>query len=317
MANSPVTIPQVAGATQRSLVPLVPGEDMKKGAMLVQGDRAQAYVQMDDRDEQMIRNELAGSFSDEFVYDLPFKSNKPGACTCDAYKDRDGKVVPHEHARDLSISGVREATRLLGYIQGKVSPPQLVKENGKEYYMCECTAVDLKNGNSQNRFYRQSLNKETRGGFVQEDRFAFDIAQSKAEREAKKALLPQGYKKAFIEAYCAKGNVAAIAEAFRAKELPAGVDHALSAGSGLPDEGGDEEITSPAGLISRKQVFYATGLFKKAKIENGDVARVLKAEFGCEILSRLSKAQATVLIDKLKSGKMKPPEPEPEKESDE
>lgn len=197
-------------------LPAIPEESVSEGkaAVTTFTDRAQAFMIMDERDSGLIVDTLLGQFSEEYIYDIAFKTPK-GRCNC---KAADG---PHNHARGLSVTGVREGCRNMKGIQcQQIGEPTLIKEKGVEYYVACAEATDLISGLSERKYYRVPLLKTRKDGGTYDDPYAYQIAQSKAERNAKSVLLPQEVVKAWIQDYLsgAKQLNPARAEEYRNKE---------------------------------------------------------------------------------------------------
>jgi len=197
-------------------LPTIPEESVSEGkaAVTTFTDRAQAFMIMDKRDDGQIVDGLLGQFSEEYIYDIPFKTPH-GKCNC---KATDG---PHNHVRGLSVTGVREGCRNMKGIQcQQIGEPTLIKEKGVEYYVACAEATDLISGLSERKYYRVPLLKTRKDGGTYDDPYAYQIAQSKAERNAKSVLLPQEVVKAWIQDYLsgAKQLNPARAEEYRNKE---------------------------------------------------------------------------------------------------
>lgn len=197
-------------------LPTIPEESVSEGktAVTTFTDRAQAFMIMDQRDDGQIVDGLLGQFSEEYVYDIPFKTPS-GKCNCKATNG------PHNHARGLSVTGIREGCRNMKGIQcQQIGEPTLIKEKGVEYYVACAEATDLISGLSERKYYRVPLLKTRKDGGTYDDPYAYQIAQSKAERNAKSVLLPQEVVKAWIQDYLsgAKQLNPARAEEYRNKE---------------------------------------------------------------------------------------------------
>lgn len=176
-----VSVPSIAGMAGTAL-------EQGKAAMRTHGDNAEVFMLMNSRDENQIMRELMGHFSEEYVYDIPFR-NSDGTTT---------------HARGLSWSGIKEARRLYGGIDVDIiEGPTLHGDPSDEssFYTCKARAKDLKTGNATTAAYRQKLWGKRKGGGVYQIEFAFEFAQSKAKRNAIAELLPQPLVKAWINDY--------------------------------------------------------------------------------------------------------------------
>jgi len=177
-------------------------ELMERGIQETFSDNAQVFMLMEKRDEAMIQEEILGRYTHEYVYDIPFK-NKNGKETCGIKGCKyDGKI-PHTHVQGLSYSGVKEAARLMGAIDTRLTEPEMVEIKGRSFWKVGCKAVDLKTGRSTMKWKLQSVMKDMGEGKEMENEFAYEISQSKAERNAISALLPQNVIRAWIKDYIA------------------------------------------------------------------------------------------------------------------
>lgn len=196
-------------------LPEIPEESVSSGkaAVTTFTDRAQAFMIMDERDSRLIVDTLLGQFSKEYIYDIPFQTQY-GKCNCSAAKGA------HNHVRGLSVTGIREGCRLYGAIQCQVGRPQLVEEDGVQYYETWGEATDLRTGISEKKWYRVPLLKATKGGGSYADPYAYQICQSKAERNAKAVLLPQELIRAWLQDHKSgkKGLSPAPAQEYRDKQ---------------------------------------------------------------------------------------------------
>jgi len=202
-------------------LPTIPEESVSEGkaAVTTFTDRAQAFMIMDARDDIQIINALQNQFSEEYIYDIPYR-NYYGKCNCGVVKDAEGKPEKHDHVRGLSVTGIREGCRLYGAIQCQIGRPELIEENNVQYYETWAEATDLRTGISEKKWYRVPLVKALKSGKTKDDPFAYQICQSKAERNAKSVLLPQELIRAWLQDHESgkKGLNPAPAKALREKQ---------------------------------------------------------------------------------------------------
>ena len=170
-----------------------------KEAMRVATDSTEIFQLMEARDEVQMMQEIMGVYSKEYVYDIPFKG-EGGLIKCDSPKcPLAASKTKHTHVRGLSWSGIKEARRIFKAIDSsRLTKPELVEEDGKKYYECSGTVVDLRTGNSTTVFKRHPLLKKLRSGKFIKDEFAYEIAQSKCKRNGIAELLPQPLVRAWI-----------------------------------------------------------------------------------------------------------------------
>lgn len=198
---SKVAIPKVDSPGKTSLEE-VKGKVLSKAgkeAMRTVTDSAEIFQLMEARDEQQMMQEIMGVYAKEYVYDIPFKGGKVSKCdTPDCPLAKRGE--PHTHVRGLSWSGVKEARRIFkGIDTRELSRPVVVEQDGKKFYECSATAVDLRTGNCTTAFKRQPFLKKKKSGEYIEDEFAYEIVQSKAKRNSIAEILPQPLVRAWIQ----------------------------------------------------------------------------------------------------------------------
>ncbi len=191
-----ISIPKVKSPDggDKELFPVTPGQEGMKTAT----ESSEIFQLMESRDEEQMLQEIMGVFSQEYVYDIPFKGGSISQCStpgCQLAKQK----TPHTHVRGLSWSGIKEARRIFkGIDTREVSKPTLIDHDSRQYYECKVTAVDLRTGNVTTTYKRHPLMKKRRDGSLMEDEFAFEIIQSKAKRNAISELLPQPLVRAWI-----------------------------------------------------------------------------------------------------------------------
>ncbi len=171
----------------KELSQVSPGQEGMKTAT----ESTEIFQLMEARDEDQMLQEVMGVFSKEYVYDIPFKGGSISTCStpgCQLAKRKEN----HTHVRGLSWSGIKEARRIFKAIDTReVSKPIIVEHDGKQYYECKVTAVDLRTGNVTTTYKRHPLMKKRKDGSLMEDPYAFEVVQSKAKRNAISELLPQ------------------------------------------------------------------------------------------------------------------------------
>ena len=182
-----IDVPVVKKNDQNTgLLQLEPGQEGMKTVT----ESTQIFQLMESRDEQQMLEEVMGVFSKEYVYDIAFKGGNTSKCsTPDCYM---ANKKNHTHVRGLSWSGVKEARRIFKAIDTReVSKPIIIEHDGKQFYECKVTAVDLRTGNVTTTYKRHPLKKQRKDGSFMEDPYAFEVVQSKAKRNAISELLPQ------------------------------------------------------------------------------------------------------------------------------
>ena len=126
------------------------------------------YQIMERRDEEQIIASLQGNYLDTFVYSMQNKAGK----TIEA----------------LSWVGIQEAARAYGGIQCSIDKMKV--EETKEQFTVDIEAFDSRTNSSAIGSSSQKKNMITMKGIIK-DEFARQKAVSKAQRNAKKQLLPQ------------------------------------------------------------------------------------------------------------------------------
>lgn len=141
---------------------------------------ASIWQAVDRADEELVMAEIAGQMVETMGYEFPVGSGD------------DRKVV-----RGLSIAGVNEACRVyarekLGRIELPTPPVfrRTVDGEGEDVYECDVRATDPANGNEAWGTAEARIFPTTREGRAYHDPHARRKALSKAQRNAKKQLLP-------------------------------------------------------------------------------------------------------------------------------
>ena len=143
-------------------------------------DDSQVYEIMERKDEQQIVAELEGRYLEEFVYEFP----------------QDGKLVT-----GLSWLGVQEASRSLGGIDVEILEQKEGETDSIRWIEFVVKATDVYTGSSRMGIKRQYAKGRRRNGTVYDIPFYTEIALSKAQRNAIRALIPQTLIKAWIQAH--------------------------------------------------------------------------------------------------------------------
>jgi len=142
---------------------------------VVPTNEAEAFKLMEYRDEEQVVAALGGKYLDEFVYSF----------------QQGGKTV-----EGLSWVGIQEAARSYGGIQCPVEKMK-IEDTGKEIIVM-LEAIDTQtNSSAIGVSSQQKMMKTSRG--VMEDTFARQKAVAKAQRNAKRQLLPQALLRQWIE----------------------------------------------------------------------------------------------------------------------
>lgn len=147
----------------------------EKSEAIVPTNEAEVYQLMERRDEEQIVASLEGKYLDEFVYSF----------------QQGGKVV-----EGLSWVGIQEAARAYGGVQCPIEKMK-VEETEKDIIVY-IEAIDVQTNSSAIGVSSQSRMMRTFKG-VMEDAFARQKAVAKAQRNAKKQLLPQALLRQWIE----------------------------------------------------------------------------------------------------------------------
>jgi len=146
------------------------------------GNNGEVYEIMERKDEQQIIAELQGRYLEEFVYEFT----------------QDGKPVT-----GLSWLGVQEASRSIGGIDIEIVERKEGEEKAGdlEWKWIEFVvkANDINTGSSRLGVKRQYNKGRRRDGKIYDIPFYTEIALSKAQRNAIRALLPQTLIKAWIQ----------------------------------------------------------------------------------------------------------------------
>jgi hypothetical protein len=164
MAKTKVKIPEVKIAQKK--------EETQELAPI---NDAEVYQMMDKRDEEQIVASLQGKYLDEFVYSF----------------QQGGKMI-----EGLSWLGIQEAARAYGGIQCSIDKMKI--EDKKDDIVVYVEAFDNQTQSSSIGVGVQAKMMLTYKGII-EDPFAIQKAVSKAQRNAKKQLLPQQLLKQWIE----------------------------------------------------------------------------------------------------------------------
>ena len=158
--------------------PAVNGDNSENG----NGNNGEVYEIMERKDEQQIIAELQGRYLDEFVYEF----------------EQEGKPVT-----GLSWLGVQEASRSIGGIDIEIVDRKEGEEKAGnlEWKWVEFVvkAVDVNTSSSRLGVKRQYNKGRRRDGKIYDIPFYTEIALSKAQRNAIRALLPQTLIKAWIQ----------------------------------------------------------------------------------------------------------------------
>jgi vacuolar-type H+-ATPase subunit E/Vma4 len=142
---------------------------------IVPANDAEAFLLMEKRDEEQIVATLEGKYLDEFVYSF----------------QQGGKTV-----EGLSWVGIQEAARAYGGIRCSIEKMK-IDRNAKEIVVM-VEAFDEQTKSSAIGASSQAIMMKTARG-VMEDSFALQKAISKAQRNAKRQLLPQSLLRQWIE----------------------------------------------------------------------------------------------------------------------
>ncbi len=185
--NKEISVPVLKTPDDKNeLAQVLPREQ----AMKTISESTEIFQLMESRDEDQMMKEVMGVFSKEYVYDIPFKGGNSSKCSTPGCGF--ANKTNHTHVRGLSWSGVKEARRIFKAIDTReVSKPVIINHDGKQFYECKVTAVDLRTGNVTTTYKRHPLMKARRDGSLMEDPYAFEVVQSKAKRNAISELLPQ------------------------------------------------------------------------------------------------------------------------------
>jgi len=130
------------------------------------------FMELEKRDEEQIKAELMGAFLKELTY---------------SFKSGDKTIV------GLSWAGVKEVARRMGHI--KVSDLK-VTDTG-EAWIAQCKATDLINKFELYGVSLQSKKTVSKGTEIQ-DPFSLQKAVSKSQRNALRAIIPEGIAKTMM-----------------------------------------------------------------------------------------------------------------------
>jgi hypothetical protein len=150
-------------------------------------DDASPYVEMERLDEDAIIAELKGAALDSYVYTANFGNRK---------------------VTSLSLAGVREAVRRLNHLgetRIRIANQPPVIEETDLFIQVMVYAEDTLNGGGNWGVKRQNKDQSARG-------FALEMALSKAQRNALRALIPEHYMAAVIDEFLRSGRVRQIEE---------------------------------------------------------------------------------------------------------
>jgi len=142
---------------------------------IVPASEAESFQLMERRDEEQIVAALEGKYLDEFVYSF----------------QQGGKTV-----EGLSWVGIQEAARAYGGIQCSIEKMKIEETEKEIVVMLE--AVDTQTNSSAIGVSSQAKMMKTSRG-IMEDTFARQKAVAKAQRNAKRQLLPQALLRQWIE----------------------------------------------------------------------------------------------------------------------
>lgn len=152
----------------------------------------QMFVASEMADDNLIQQEIAGRASRTMIYELC-------AERCAEF-EKEGKCK-HDKQRGLSKTGVDEAVRMLNRnpasgskIRISPTPPIInrdVVQNDQRGVEVMVYAEDLVNGNGTWASKFEAYAKIGRRGQPEANPFALETAMSKAQRNAKQALIPQ------------------------------------------------------------------------------------------------------------------------------
>lgn len=163
------------------------------------------YRAMDRADEELILDELQGKPLEVYVYD--FGTGK-------------------KRVTDLTVAGVNEAVRLLNERGGsaiRISSQQPVveefTEDGKRYVRVMVYAEDGRGSHGAWGVATEPLHMEMKNGEKSWDKFAATKALNKAERNAKKKMIPEEFRQTIIATARQEGKVKELKSA-AAGDLP-------------------------------------------------------------------------------------------------
>ena len=137
---------------------------------------------IDRRDESQIMRHMSGEMVTEYVY---------------KFKDGRGRTQ-----KGLSWAGTRELASLLGSIEVESNPEIELRDEGDgkgAYWRVVCRATDRRRGLTVLGGTHEHVTKPRKGGGTYEDQNAFQVALSKAQRNAIKNLVPVSIVHTLIE----------------------------------------------------------------------------------------------------------------------
>ena len=224
------------------------------------------YVLMDSEDDQQILAELQGAVLDTYVYSF----------------EQEGKTIT-----GLSRAGVEQACRESANKRGEVyrimDEPKV--EEDAEYIKAIIKAGRYKilldkKGNFKGEILldtaigakRQWKKLRTRDGKIIDNRFAFEMAISKAQRNAKMSLLPYKFIAEMINIYRKQGK---------------------------------EKVIIAGKKIGSAQLQYLHGLSNEYGITHEKLTDIVKKEFGYESLNELQMEQVSRVVELIKQSKPK------------
>ena len=167
----------------------------------------QRVEEVDRQDESQIMRHMSGELVTEYVY---------------KFKDGGGRMQ-----KGLSWAGIRELAQLLGSIEVEKDPQIDLRDDGDGkgcYYRVICRATDTRRGVTVLGGVHEHLIKPRKDGGTYEDHNAFQIALSKAQRNAIKNLVPVSIVHTLIEdmEQLANGQIT-VGEARRKVDVASGV----------------------------------------------------------------------------------------------
>jgi hypothetical protein len=159
----------------------------------------EAFAEMDRLDEQAIVAGVQGREIATLLYNLPFKFDYGRKdCGVQGCKyQREG--TPHVHVVGVSAQGMNEIARIYGGISRKIISCSRIHHNGKYYWQAKAVAEDILNGGSAEAEVMQPDEMKRGAGGDMRSLFPQIIAQTKAERNAMRKLLPQFLLKGLAE----------------------------------------------------------------------------------------------------------------------
>ena len=157
----------------------------KQEALQRYEDPSSVFLLSEQRDEAQILAALAGASTDEFVYQFMNADGTPVM--------EQGKPVA-----GISIEGVLELRRLYGGIATRLVNAYEMEMKGEVGVYCQVRGLDKYTGSEAEAAKFVPYMGTRRNGSKYPIRFALEVAQSKAERNCIRKLLPQGVIRTFI-----------------------------------------------------------------------------------------------------------------------